>query len=120
MLQVLFPILTHLPYILLVTFFCSFVFGIGSKKNFGLPNLVSIVLIVTGVFMMIIPSLFAYMQAFSEQANRVNDVDPFKWERGVPYFTLEGSPSLLLQFGLFALIAGVVSSYFSPNQKSES
>lgn len=58
MLQVLFPILTHLPYILLVTFFCSFVFGIGSKKNFGLPNLVSIVLIVTGVFMMIIPSLF--------------------------------------------------------------
>jgi len=50
----------------------------------------------------------------------VHDVDPFKWERGVPYFTMEGSPSLLLHFGLFALIAGVVSSYFSTNQKSES
>lgn len=119
MLQI-FPILTHLPYILLVTFFCSLVFGIGSKKNFGLPNLVSIVLIITGVFMMIIPSLFAYMQAFSEQANRTHDVDPFKWERGVPYYTMEGSPSLLLHFGLFALIAGVVSSYFSTNQKSQS
>lgn len=116
----IFPIITHLPYILLVTLFCSLVFGIGSKKKFGLPNLVSIVLIITGVVMMIIPSVFAYMQAFSEQANTVHDVDPFKWERGVPYYTLEGSPSLLLHFGLFALIAGVVSSYFSTNQKSQS